>query len=100
MACCVRRIGEIGGGLVVCRSGEVVGELPLPIAGLMSMKPAQEVAQGLEDLERRLAEMGVTVATPFMYESFLALSVIPEMRVTDLGVVDVRSFELVPLAVS
>jgi adenine deaminase len=100
MAGCVARLSEIGGGLVVVRRGEVVGELPLPIAGLMSTQSAETVAQTLETLESRLSEMGVSVATPFMYLSFLALSVIPEMRITDLGVVDVRSFELVPLGVA
>jgi adenine deaminase len=100
MAKCVERAAEIGGGLVVCRDGEVVGDLPLPIAGIMSTRPATEVVSGLEGLEAILKDMGVHIPTPFMYESFLALSVIPEMRVTDQGIVDVRSFELVPLAIS
>jgi adenine deaminase len=100
MACCVRRMAEIGGGLVVCDGGKVVGELPLEIAGLMSAAPAREVVDGLERLEAILKGMGVSIGTPFMYLSFLALSVIPEMRVTDQGIVDVRSFQIVPLAVS
>jgi adenine deaminase len=99
MACCVQRLAEIGGGLVVARKGEIVGELPLEIAGLMSTRPAHAVAEAIESLEVALRAMGVTVTTPFMYLSFLALSVIPEMRITDLGVVDVRTFELVPLGV-
>jgi adenine deaminase len=77
-----------------------VGELPLEIAGLMSAAPAREVVDGLERLEAVLKGMGVSIGTPFMYLSFLALSVIPEMRVTDQGIVDVRSFQIVPLAVS
>lgn len=100
MALCVRRLAEMGGGLIVCRDGEVIGELPLEIAGLMSVRTAREVSAALQELERSLADMGVTIATPFMYLSFLALSVIPEMRVTDRGVVDVRSFELVPLGIA
>jgi adenine deaminase len=100
MASCVRRLAEIGGGLVVVRGGEVVGELPLEIAGLMSTRRAEEVAATLEELERTLRGMGVRVATPFMYLGFLALSVIPELRVTDRGIVDVRSFQLVPLGVA
>jgi adenine deaminase len=55
------------------------------------------VADRLSELEGTLREMGVRVGTPFMYLGFLALSVIPELRVTDLGIVDVRRFELVPL---
>jgi adenine deaminase len=97
MALCVSHLAEIGGGLVVVREGRVVGDLPLPIAGLMSTAPAREVVRGLEALEDGLRSMGVTIGTPFMYLSFLALSVIPELRVTDQGIVDVRSFEVVPL---
>jgi adenine deaminase len=100
MATCVRRLGEIGGGLVVCDGGNVLGELPLEIAGLMSTMPAVDVVSAIERLEARLQDIGVRISTPFMYLSFLALSVIPEMRVTDRGIVDVRSFHLVPLAVS
>lgn len=100
MARCVARLAELGGGLVVVRHGEVVGDLPLPIAGLMSTESAETVAAAIDALEARLKEMGVSVATPFMYLSFLALSVIPELRLTDQGVVDVRTFELVPLGVA
>lgn len=100
MVACVERLAGIGGGLVVCRGGQVVAELPLEIAGLMSTRPAEEVARSLETLERALEALGVRIGTPFMYLGFLALSVIPELRVTDQGVVDVRSFELVPLGVT
>jgi len=99
MALCVNRLAETGGGLVVADGGRVVGELPLEIAGLMSARPAAEVVAGIAALEYDLARMGVTVATPFMYLSFLALSVIPEMRVTDQGLIDVRTFQRVPLQV-
>jgi adenine deaminase len=100
MALCVQRLAALGGGLVVCRGGQVLGELPLEIAGLMSVAPASEVAAGIDRLESLLGTLGVTIDTPFMYLSFLALSVIPELRVTDQGIVDVRSFELVPLGLS
>ena len=99
MACCVAQLAAIGGGLVIARNGSVVAELPLEIAGLMSVRSAEEVAATLDRLETQLRAMGVRVATPFMYLGFLALSVIPELRITDLGIVDVRSFELVPLGV-
>lgn len=100
MARCVEHLAEIGGGLAVVRRGEVVGDLPLEIAGLMSIESAEHVAGSVRRLEACLQELGVQIATPFMYLSFLALSVIPELRVTDLGVVDVRSFRLVELGVT
>lgn len=100
MAVCVDRLSEIGGGLVVVADGEVRGEFALPIGGLMSVESAETVVMGLEQLERELAGMGLSLPTPFMYLGFLALSVIPEMRVTDLGVVDVRSFSVIPLGVA
>lgn len=100
MAVAVQRLADIDGGLVVVRDGEVLDELPLPIAGLMSREPAEVVAASLERLEGVLARLGVHLGTPFMYLGFLALSVIPEMRLTDQGIVDVRTFELVPLGAS
>ena len=93
----VNRLAEIGGGLAVVMDGVVLADLPLPIAGLMSDRPAREVDAGIRRLEGALASLGVIIATPFMYLSFLALSVIPELRVTDQGIVDVNQFELVPL---
>ena len=97
---CVERLQVLGGGLVAVRDGAVIGELPLEVAGLMSVQPAAEVDTALQTLEKALSTLGVHLATPYMYLGFLALSVIPEMRITDRGLVDVRSFELVPLAVT
>ena len=97
MAACVGRLGEIGGGIVIAADGKVVAELPLPIAGLMSDRPMREVYERLTAMERMLAEMGVTLASPFMSISFLALSVIPALKITDRGLVDVEGFRLVPL---
>ena len=97
MAACVRRLVELGGGIVVAEGGEVVEELPLPVAGLMSDRPLGEVHRRMEALERRLQAMGVRGQAPFMTLSFLALSVIPELKITDLGLVDVSRFQLVPL---
>ena len=99
MAACVMRLGEIGGGIVVAEKGTVRAELPLPVAGLMSDRPLAEVHTRLAAMERLLAEMGVTITAPFMTISFLALSVIPDLKITDRGLVDVRRFELVPLEV-
>jgi adenine deaminase len=98
MRVCAERAQELGGGLVVARGGAVRGELPLPVAGLLSDEPVEAVAGWLEGLQALLAEQGVTIGAPFMTLSFLALSVIPSLKITDLGLVDVDAFELVPLA--
>ncbi len=99
MAACAARLAEIGGGIVIAEGGKAVEELPLPIAGLMSDRPLAEVHERLRSMERRLAAMGSMMASPFMTLSFLALSVIPELKITDRGLVDVGRFELVPLGV-
>ena len=99
MAACVTRLAEIGGGIVIAEGGRVVEELPLPVAGLMSDRPLQEVHERLRSMEQRLNAMGVMMASPFMTLSFLALSVIPDLKITDRGLVDVNRFELVPLGI-
>jgi adenine deaminase len=99
MATCAARLAEIGGGIVVAEGGRVVEELALPVAGLMSDRPLAEVHERLRSMEGRLGSMGVTMASPFMTLSFLALSVIPELKITDRGLVDVNRFELVPLGI-
>ncbi len=98
MRVCAARAQELGGGLVVARGGAVVGELPLPVAGLLSDEPVEVVAERLEGLQDLLAGQGVTIPAPFMTLSFLALSVIPSLKITDRGLVDVDAFALVPLA--
>jgi adenine deaminase len=97
MATCVSRLGEIGGGIVIAEGARVLAELPLPVAGLMSDRPLLEVYERLTAMERMLLDMGVTLNAPFMAISFLALSVIPDLKLTDRGLVDVPSFRLVPL---
>ena len=99
MAACACRLADIGGGIVVAEGGRVVEELPLPVAGLMSDLPLASVYDRLASMERRLATLGVTMTAPFMTLSFLALSVIPELKITDRGLVDVARFELVPLGI-
>jgi adenine deaminase len=99
MAACACRLAEIGGGIVVAEGGRVVEELPLPVAGLMSDQPLADVYQRLRSMEQRLAGLGMTMSAPFMTLSFLALSVIPELKITDRGLVDVARFELVPLGI-
>jgi adenine deaminase len=97
MAICAERCQALGGGLVVARDGEVRGELALPIAGLLSDAPLEQVAEGLERLQDLLRAQGVEIEAPFMTLSFLALSVIPSLKITDRGLVDVDAFQLVPL---
>jgi adenine deaminase len=97
MAACVSRLAELGGGIVAARGGEIVEELPLPVAGLLSDRPAEEVVAALDSLHAALGAMGVTMEYPFMTLSFLALSVIPALKITDRGLVDVERFELVGL---
>jgi adenine deaminase len=100
MAAAVARLAEIGGGQVAVDDlGLVLAELPLPIGGLMSDRPAHDVAAGLHHLVEAARSLGTTIHAPFMHMSFLGLSVIPELRLTDKGLVDVGKFELVPVAV-
>jgi adenine deaminase len=99
MAACASRLADIGGGIVIAEGGRVVEELPLPVAGLMSDRPLADVYERLRSMESRLVALGVTMTAPFMSLSFLALSVIPELKITDRGLVDVAKFELVPLGI-
>ena len=99
MLLCVRRLAETGGGVVVAEGGEIRGELALPVAGLMSDAPLAAVHEELTGMESVLRLNGVTWEAPFMCLSFLALSVIPELKITDRGLVDVNRFQVVPLAV-
>ena len=97
MARAASRLAELGGGLVVVRNGVVLAELALPVAGLMSDRPAADVAGALVDLRSAARGLGVAVRAPFMALSFLGLSVIPSLKITDRGLVDVDRFELVAL---
>jgi adenine deaminase len=100
MAAAVARLAEIGGGQVAVLDGRVLAEVALPLAGLMSDRSAGEVADQLAGLGRVAAErLGVGVEEPFMQLSFIALSVIPELRLTDGGLVDVERFAYVPVEV-
>jgi len=91
----VREIERLQGGLVVTESGRVVASLPLPVAGLLSDEPLEEVVAGLESVERAAAGLGTGLTSPFSTLSFVALPVIPELRLTDLGLVDVNEFRLI-----
>jgi adenine deaminase len=97
MAAAVRRLANRGGGIVVVDGAEVLAELPLPVAGLLSDEPLERVVDAAHALERAAQELGCTLEAPFQHLSFLALSVIPSLKITDRGLVDVDTFELVPL---
>ncbi|MBN2058416.1 MAG: adenine deaminase [Candidatus Saganbacteria bacterium] len=88
MISAVRRVAKLQGGLVVVRGGLVLAELPLPIAGLMSDLPLNKVLAKLRKVEQSLKELGIKVEEPFGLLSFLALPVVPELRLTDMGLVD------------
>ncbi len=93
----VQRIAVMGGGLVVVADGKVIAELPLPIAGLMTDMPIKEVARLESELNRAARELGSTMSAPFMTLSFMALPVIPHLKLTDKGLVDVDRFDFVSL---
>lgn len=99
MFAAVRAVESMKGGLAAVKNGEVIATLPLPVGGLMSEKPLAEVAAGWQEMRQAAASMGCRLQEPFMALSFLALPVIPELKITDRGLVDVSQFELVPLFV-
>ncbi|WP_406871041.1 adenine deaminase [Thioclava sp. 'Guangxiensis'] len=97
MALCANRLGEMGGGISVWKDGAELASVPLPIAGLMSDDPAATVAKRADAMVQAMAECGCTLNNAYMQHSLLALVVIPEIRISDLGLVDVTKFELTEL---
>ncbi len=97
MRAAVAAVAEMGGGQVVIAGGEVQAACPLPIAGLMSDQPLEEVAAQVEALTGTSHALGCTLPDPLMTMSFLALAVIPSLKLTDKGLVDVAKFDFVPL---
>jgi adenine deaminase len=95
MALAVNRMSEIEGGFVVVHRGRVLAELPLQVAGLMSLEPFEAVRDRLEALRAAAKSLGVTLQEPFLQLAFLALPVIPALKITDRGLVDVTRFELI-----
>ncbi len=95
MAVAVNRLIELQGGFVAVRNGAVVGELALPLAGLMSLEPFETVERHLRSLRASVREMGCPLAEPFLQLAFLPLPVIPHLKITDRGLVDVDKFALV-----
>ena len=97
MAACANRLGEMGGGISVWKDGSEIAAVPLPIAGLMSDAPAAEVAAAASRMVAAMADCGCTLNNAYMQHSLLALVVIPEIRISDLGLVDVTRFQLTEL---
>jgi adenine deaminase len=97
MMIAARRIERMRGGLAVVADGHVVASLPLSIAGLMSERPYEEVSENLQSLLDAAHDLGSELHDPFMTLSFLALPVIPALKLTDRGLVDVTQFKFVPL---
>jgi len=95
----VSEISKLQGGLVVVHNKKVLAEIPLPVAGLMSDKPLNYVVKKLAEIEAAVNELGVKIKHPFGILSFLALPVIPELKLTDKGLVDVNQFKFVDLFV-
>ncbi len=95
MAVAVNRLGEIEGGFAVVEDGKVLAELALPVAGLMSLLSFDEVRRALIPLRAAAKGLGVTLAEPFLQVAFLPLPVIPHLKITDRGLVDVDRFEFV-----
>ena len=95
MAVAVNRLIEIEGGFAVAEGGRVLAELPLPVAGLMSLMSFEEVREALIPLRAAAKSLGVVLAEPFLQVAFLPLPVIPHLKITDMGLVDVDRFEFV-----
>lgn len=93
----VNKLAEVGGGLIAVKRGEVLALVELPLAGLMSEKTAENVYEDFKKLRGAWAELGCRTFSTFMTIPFLALPVLPELRITDKGLVDTREFHFVPL---
>ncbi|WP_411278192.1 adenine deaminase [Gaiella sp.] len=99
IAFAVSHLARIGGGIVAVADGRVLAECALPVAGLLADAPLAEVIESSRACNEAASELGWAGATPFLTLAFLALSVIPALKITDLGLVDVDRFEIVPLEV-
>ncbi|MER0239264.1 adenine deaminase [Fulvimarina sp. MAC8] len=95
MAVAAKRLSEIEGGFVVANEGKILAELALPVAGLMSLEPFEAVHESLVALRAAAKSLGVTLEEPFLQLAFLALPVIPALKITDCGLVDVERFEII-----
>ena len=97
MMTAARAIAAMQGGLVAVADGQVLARVPLPIAGLMSDQPIERVREEMDELADASRRLGSDLHAPFMAMAFLALPVIPELKLTDRGLVDVNKFDFVPV---
>ncbi|SCY13074.1 adenine deaminase [Paracoccus tibetensis] len=96
MALAATRLTQIEGGFVTAENGRITAELALPVAGLMSLQPFETVEAALRELRAAARSLGTQLEEPFLQLAFLALPVIPALKITDRGMVDVESFRLLP----
>jgi len=97
MAAAANRLSDVGGGISVWKDGSELALVELPIAGLMSDEPAKDVARKADQMVQAMHDCGCSLNNFYMQHSLLALVVIPEIRISDLGLVDVTKFQLTPL---
>jgi adenine deaminase len=99
MELAVRTVERYQGGLVVVSGGVVQAVLPLPIGGLMSDLGSEEVIERMERLNEAVRAMGCRLPSPFMTLSFISLPTVPELGMTDKGLVDVKSHSIIPVLI-
>lgn len=99
MALAVNRVAELHGGLTVVVDGQILGSMALPIGGLMSPETEDVVTLQLDRMNEAAKETGTTLSAPFMTLSFISLPTVPELGLTDMGLVDVKENKLMPLIV-
>jgi len=97
MALAANRLAEVGGGITIFHDSVELALVKLPIAGLMSDSPATDVATSAEQMMQAMRDCGCDLNNAYMQHSLMALVVIPELRISDVGLVDVRKFETIPL---
>ncbi|HZU87103.1 MAG TPA: adenine deaminase C-terminal domain-containing protein, partial [Anaerolineaceae bacterium] len=97
MALAANTLAECGGGQVVVRRGEVIGKVELQIAGIMSDEPGDVIVEKADSVLQAFRACGCTLNNPNMQLSLLGLVVIPELRISDLGVVDSMNFDFIPV---
>ncbi len=95
----VQAVADMGGGIAICNGDEMLAQMPLPVAGLMSEAPLQEVDEQYRELQQASANLGGKMHDPLMALSFMGLEVVPSLKITDQGLVDVDAFEFIPVVV-
>lgn len=99
MSLAANTLVECGGEMLAVKDGEILGLVPLPIAGLMNDKPLEEMAEMVEKLDGAWKEIGCDIVSAFMTMAIISLACLPELRLTNRGLVDCNKFEIVSLFV-